>query len=101
MSRYSTTRVAPTAATPATINCMEADSALVQIIDLSGGDSITVQASLDGTNFADWYLENSSYAAVESFTADGMYSTVAGCHLRFTKSGSASSPSIIVRASSS
>lgn len=97
MSR-NTTRVLPTVASPKDVDCSDADGAIVQIIGLSGGDTITVSASLNGTDYAPWYLMDSTYAPVTSFSDEGMYLTDAGCWLRFTKAGSASTPTVIVRA---
>ncbi len=101
MARFNNTRVEPTVGDPQDVNCSDADGALVQIIGLSGGDTITVSTSLNGEDFSSSYLMDSTFTPVTSFSAAGMYSTDAGCWLRFTKTGSASTPTVIVRTTSS
>jgi hypothetical protein len=96
MARYNFTKLSPTTATPGKVNCREAEWVEIHINDLSGGDTITVSRALqDDASYLTWrLLDSDSNSAGSSFTAAGIYQTEGGAWLKFTKTGSASTPTV-------
>lgn len=74
------------------------DNAKVQVTGLSGSDAITVSLSLDGVNWVPQTLLASDRSLVPQITANGLYDLSAGGYLKWTKTGSASTPIVTIRA---
>lgn len=91
MSQNTFTKQEVTASAPVEFNCRLAEEVEVQIISLSGGDSLAVARSLDGENYVDYPMLDTELETQTSFTAAGIYTVAGGAWLRFTKTGSASS----------
>lgn len=73
-------------------------SAELQISGLSGGDTITVSRSLDGTNFITQTWIASDFSSGSTISANGLYTFSAGGFLKWSKTGSASTPAVTIRA---
>jgi hypothetical protein len=72
----------------------------LQVQGLSGGDTLTVSRSVDGTNYVTQSGIAQDYTVVSSIVADGIYSYPGGDSIKYTKTGSASSPTVTLRAGS-
>lgn len=84
-------------ATDLSTNSMSA--AEVQVDSISGGDSIAFTRSLTGgTYYAFTAIYDQNGNAVTSITAPGIYSLRGGGLLKYTKTGSASTPVVTIRA---
>jgi hypothetical protein len=103
MARNTFTKLSPTASEAKAVNCREAEWVEIHINDLSGGDTITVSRALqDDADFITWALMDQNLnSAGSSFTAAGIYQTEGGAWLKFTKTGSASNPTVHVRSTTS
>lgn len=74
-------------------------TATVQVSGLSGGDSITVSASLDDTAYAPVSgMARADAVIVAVIEADGVYDFPATGFLKWTQTGGASTPTLILRA---
>lgn len=76
--------------TPATIDCRSTDEVEIQITALAGGDTITVTRSLDNVTFFNQMVAG-------PIAANTLYTEQAGGYIKFTKTGSASTPTITIR----
>jgi hypothetical protein len=75
-------------------------SAEAQVTGLSGGDTIAFTRSLDGTNYATVSWIDQTFATGSTISANGIYSFPGGGYLKWTQTGSASTPTVTVRAAS-
>lgn len=73
-------------------------SVTIQVSGLSGGDAISVTGSLDGTNYATLTGIDTGFNLAPTITANGIYSYSGGQYLKWTQTGSASTPVITIRA---
>jgi len=76
------------------------DNAQIQISGLSGGDSITITRSLDGTNYVPQSIVGNDYSVASNITTNGIYTVPAGGYLKWAKTGTASTPTVTIRAGS-
>lgn len=90
-------KLSPAVGAPATVDAEESETIDVQVSGLSGGDSLAVSRSINGDTFTTAELYDMEYTTVSTITADGFYSAPGYAHLKFTKTGSASTPTVLVR----
>lgn len=74
------------------------DSAVIQVVGLSGGDTIAVSRSIDGTNFVAQSLIAADFSIQTTIAQDGVYSMPAQGYIKYAKTGSASAPVVTLRA---
>jgi hypothetical protein len=70
----------------------------LQVYGLSGGDTIAVTRSIDGTHYVAQSLTSNTLTVVATISADGIYAFPGGGYLKWTQTGSASTPTITLRA---
>lgn len=76
-------------------SCAGYGSALVQVQGLSGGDSIALSGTADGTNYVVLSGINlNSNASLTSITADGIYAFPTVGSIKYAKTGVASTPTV-------
>lgn len=75
-------------------------SANLQVQGLSGGDTLTVTRSVDGTNYVTQSGIAQDYSVVSAISADGIYSYPGSGLIKYAKTGSASTPTVTLRAGS-
>jgi len=85
------------AATPMMVDLREEEETEFQVTGLSGGDTIAVTRSFDKVGFAPMMVFNGVFDSFTSIAADHIYSCPAAGYLTFTKTGTASTPTISVR----
>lgn len=74
-------------------------TATLQVTGLSGGDSITISASLDGSAYAPLSgMARADTTIAARIGSDGVYDFPATGFLKWTKAGAASSPTVTIRA---
>lgn len=83
--------------TPVTVDLREEQETEFQVTGLSGGDTITVTRSFDNVAFVPRTMFNDVFGDFTSITADHIYSIAAAGYLKFTKTGTASTPTISIR----
>lgn len=72
----------------------------IQVAGLSGGDSIAITRTLDGSAYvAQTGISTADLSTVASITADGIYAFTGGGNLKWAKTGSASTPTVTIRGS--
>lgn len=76
-------------------------SVSLQVHGLSGGDTLAVTKQTDGTNFSPISgISEADYSVVATISADGIYDYPGGGLIKYTKTGSASTPTVSLRAGS-
>lgn len=75
-------------------------SVTIQVSGLSGGDSIAVTGSLLGSSYAPLTGIGADFSTAATITADGIYSFPGGQYLKWAQTGSASTPTVTIRAGS-
>lgn len=77
------------------IECHGYETAIIQVKNLSGGDTLAVSGTVDHANYVTMSVTNLvTNASATSITADGVYSCPALEFLKHTQTGSASTPSV-------
>lgn len=85
------------AGTAVSVDLREEEDTEFQVSGLSGGDTIAVTRSFDNTAFWPVTMFDGVFNDVTSIAADNIYSCSGAGYLKFTKTGSASTPTISVR----
>ena len=75
-------------------------SVTIQVSGLSGGDAISVTGSVDGVNYAALTGIDTAFNLATSITTNGIYRFSGGQYLKWAQTGSASAPTITIRAGS-
>lgn len=74
------------------------DTAEFQVQGLAGGDTITISRTIDNTNYVACSVISQAFAVLATISVDGLYSLAGRGHVRWTKTGSASTPAVSVEA---
>ena len=70
----------------------------LQVNGLSGGDTVQVTTSLDNTGYSTAYCITPDFSTTNSISTNGVYTLVGGAYFKWSKTGSASTPTISYRA---
>jgi hypothetical protein len=85
-----------TGATPRDVRSFS--NVTLQVAGLSGGDTIAVTGSLDGTNYTALTGIDANFNLATTISANGIYSYSGGQYLKYAQTGSASTPTVTIRA---
>ncbi len=72
----------------------------VQVASLTSPDTIAFTRSIDGTNYTAVSWIDQNFATGSTISANGIYGFPGGGYLKWTKTGSAGTPTVTVRAAS-
>jgi len=79
------------------VDLREEEETEFQIVGIAGGDSVTVTRSFDGANFVPHFLLTNMLNDVTSIAADNIFRCDAAGYLKFTKTGTGSTPTVTIR----
>ena len=79
------------------VDLREEEETEFQIVGIAGGDSVTVTRSFDGSNFVPHFVLTNMLNDITSITADNIFLCDAAGYLKFTKTGTGSTPAVTIR----
>ena len=83
--------------TPVVVDLREEEETEFQIVGITGGDTVAITRSFDGANFVPHFVLTNMLNDVTSIAADNIFRCDAAGYLKFTKSGTGSTPTVTIR----